>query len=173
MHPTFPNLPGPLSRYFLSKFHPRSVKSPERFLIILSCQIDELLPDLSVKTDENQPLLHKVLSHLPGGLGHFADSNSIPWRLTTTFHPVLTVAMLLTYLPLLAGRLFQRCHLSRIDEVLKCGDSMIKLHMLSHTPSSCLYIQLSVLATAPRILTNFIPSRMKSLSCTDKIEYTE
>ena len=31
--------------------------------------------------------------------------------------------MLLTYLPLLVERLFQRCHLSRIDEVLKCGDS--------------------------------------------------
>ena len=47
-----------------------------------------------------------------------------------TFHPILIVAILLTYLPLLVERLFQRCHLSRIDEVLKFGDSMIDLHMI-------------------------------------------
>ena len=39
--------------------------------------------------------------------------------------------------------------------MLKCGDSMIKPHMLSQIPSSCLKIQLSVLATVPRILINF------------------
>ena len=76
-----------------------------------------------------------AFSHLPGGLGHFADSNSIPYSLTTTFHPVLIVATLLKYLPLLVERLFQQCHLSRIDEVLKCGDSMTKPHMLSQIPS--------------------------------------
>ena len=96
-----------------------------------------------------------AFSHLPGGIGHFADSNSIPWSQTTTIHPVLTVAILLTYLPLLVGRLSQRCHLSRIDEVLKRGDSMINLHMLSQIPSSCLCIQLSLLATVPRTLNIF------------------
>ena len=29
------------------------------------------------------------------------------------------------------------CHFSRIDEVLKCGDSMLDLHMLSKIPLSC------------------------------------
>ena len=46
-HPTFPNLPGLLSKYLLSKFLPRSAHSQERFLFVLSCQIDEFLPDLS------------------------------------------------------------------------------------------------------------------------------
>ena len=59
--------------------------------------------------------------------------------MTTTIHPVLTVAILLTYLPLLVGRLSQRCHLSRIDEVLKRGDFMINLHMRSQIPSSSVY----------------------------------
>ena len=45
---------------------------------------------------------------------------------TANFHPILTVATLLMCLLSLVGRHFQRCHLSRIDEVLKCGDSMIK-----------------------------------------------
>ena len=79
-----------------------------------------------------------AFSHLPGGLGHFADSNSIPQNQTATFHLVLIVALLLMHLLLLVERLFQRCHLSRIDEVLKRGDSMIKLHMLYQIPSvSC------------------------------------
>ena len=76
---------------------------------------------------------------------------------TTTSRPVLTAAILLTYLLLLIGRLFQRCHLSRIDEVLWCGDSVVKLHTLSQIPPSCLHRQHSVLATVPRILPNFFP----------------
>ena len=36
-------------------------------------------------------------------------------------------------------RLFQPCHLSRIDKELKCGESMKNLHMLSQIPSSCLW----------------------------------
>ena len=51
MLPTFPNLPGLLSKYLISKFSPRSAHSPER---------DEFLPDLSVKSDDIQPWLHKV-----------------------------------------------------------------------------------------------------------------
>ena len=86
-----------------------------------------------------QIVFRTAFSRFPRGLEHFADRNSIPKSLTTIFHPVLTVAILLTYLPLLVERLLQRCHLSRIDEVLKCVDSMIKLHMLSQIPSSCLF----------------------------------
>ena len=98
MHRTFPNLPGLLPKNLLSKVSPRSAHSQERLLAILSC-------------------------HIEGGLGCFADSNSIPQNRTTTFHPVLTAAILRKYLLLLVERLFQRCHLSLIDEVLKCGDS--------------------------------------------------
>ena len=60
MHPTLPNLPGRQSKYLLSKFT-RSVFCPERFLVILSCHIDEFSPALSVKSDTIQPLLQKVL----------------------------------------------------------------------------------------------------------------
>ena len=70
-------------------------------------------------------------SHLPGGLGHFADSSSTPQNQTTIFHPILIVAILLMYLLLLFERLSLRYHLSRIDEVLKFDDSMIDLHNFS------------------------------------------
>ena len=108
-----------------------------------------------------QIVFRTVFSRLPRNLGHLADSNSIPKDLTSTFRPVLTVAMLLTYLPSLVGRLFQRCHLSRIDEVLKCCDSMIESHILSQIRSNCPCRQLSVLATVPRIFKCF------SVSCAD------
>ena len=154
-----------------SKFSPRPTQRQKGFLVILSCQIGELLIDLFEKSDDIQPLLQKVLltlrmvpqivfqmafSHGPGGLGCFEDSNSIPQNRTTTFHPFPTVAILLKYLLLLVERLLRRCHLSRIEEVLTCGISMI-----SQIPSSCLCIQLSVCATAPRIFTNFSPSHVK------------
>ena len=42
---------------------------------------------------------------------------------TTIFHPILSVAKLLNFLLSLVERLSQRCHLSRIDEVSKFGDS--------------------------------------------------
>ena len=61
MRPTFPNLPGLPSKYLHSKFLPRSAHSPERFLIILSCQIDEVLPGLELESDDIQPWLQKGL----------------------------------------------------------------------------------------------------------------
>ena len=72
---------------------PRDHHRQESYQEILSCQIDEFSTDLSVKTDDIQPLLQKELlalwvvlqivfhtefSRLPGGLGRFADSNNIP-----------------------------------------------------------------------------------------------
>ena len=54
-----------------------------------------------------------------------------------------------------------------------CGDSMIKLHMLSQIPSSFLCLQLSVCAAAPRILTSFFLSHVKILFCTVEIESIE
>ena len=109
-------------------------------------------------------------SVFPSPLGCFEPSNSILQNRTTTSHQALIVAI--QCLLLLVERLFQRYHLYRIDEVLKCGDSMINLHMLSQIPSSCLYTQLSVLATAPKILISFFPSHVKILLCTDKIVST-
>ena len=50
---------------------------------------------------------------------------------------------------------------------------MLNLHMLIQIPSGCLCIQLSVYATAPRILTNFSPSHVKILFYRDRIESTE
>ena len=93
----------------------------------------------------------KIIGHLNGsshrlsyGLGHVADSNSIPRSQTTTFHPVLIAAILLKYLLSLFERLFQQRHLSRIDEVLKCGDSEMDLNMLSQIPTNCRRAQLFV-----------------------------
>ena len=63
--------------------------------------------------------------------------------------------------------------LSRVDEVLKYDDSMINIHMPSQIPSSCLYIQLSIFATVPIILTNFFPSHVKTSFYTDKTESIE
>ena len=57
--------------------------------------------------------------------------------------------------------------------MLKCGDSVMDLHMLSQIPASCLYMQRSVCATAPRILTNFLPSHVKTSCKTDKTESIE
>ena len=102
----------PLSEYLLSKVSARQTHSQERYQLVRCCQIDEFLIDLSLKSDDIQPLLqeellalrmvlqivfHTEFSHLPGSLGHFADSNSIPWNQTTIFHPILIEAILLTY----------------------------------------------------------------------------
>ena len=68
-----PNFPGLLSKYLLSKFPPRSAHGPGRFLVILSCQIDEFSPDLLVKSDDIQPLLQKVFLAFewsPNGLSY-------------------------------------------------------------------------------------------------------
>ena len=139
---------------------PRSAHSRERSLATLSCQIFAgsfgrrrmLFPKCITGDLNGSP--NRLSNGVPicqRGLGHFADSNSIRWNLTTTFHPILIVATLLMYLLSLIGQLFHRYHLSPIDEMLRCGDSMIKLQMLSQIPSSCLHRQISVLATVPTI----------------------
>ena len=98
----------------------------------------------------------------------------IPITSPGTFHLVLTVAILLVCLLLLVERLFQRCQLSRIDEVFKCGDSMINLYMLSKTPSGCLCFQLSVSVTVPRVKKKlFSVSYEPFFFSTDKIETIE
>ena len=124
---------------------PRIAHSLERYQAILSQQIYALLIHLLLKSDEIQPLLrkellalgmvlqtvfHKEFSHRPGGLGRFADSNSIPKNQTTIFHPILIVATLKCLLSVVEW-LSQRCHLSRMDEVSKCSDSMLDLQMIS------------------------------------------
>ena len=61
MHLTFPNLPGLLPGTLLSTFLARSAHSKERFLVILSCQIDEFLIGLLEKSDENQSVLQQSI----------------------------------------------------------------------------------------------------------------
>ena len=93
MRPTFPTLPDPQSEHLLSKFSQRSAHSRERFLVKLSCQIGEGFIGIALKWIGIQPLIqkellvlwmvlrivfHREFSRLPGGLVHFADSNSIP-----------------------------------------------------------------------------------------------
>ena len=90
------------------------------------------------KSDDIQPVLRKVLLalwmvlqtdfhlaffHQPTSLGRFADSNSIPWRVTTTLYLVLTVAKLLTCLPFIVERLFHRCHFGLGS--MKCWNAVI------------------------------------------------
>ena len=67
---------------------------------------------------------------MPRGLGHFADSNSIPKDQPTISHPILIVAVLLKNILPLFVQLFQQCHLSRIDEVFRFDDSMTSLHRI-------------------------------------------
>ena len=89
----FPDLPNLIPEYLISRFSPRSAHSQKRYLVLLSCQIDKVLINLALKSDDDQPLLqkevlvlcivlqiafHTEFSRLPGGLGHFADGNSIP-----------------------------------------------------------------------------------------------
>ena len=148
MRPSFPNLPGRLS-----KFTSRSIQTLQIFLVKLSCHIGDVLIDLALKSDDIQPLhqkeplalrrvfqsvFHTEFSRLPGGLRHFADSNSIPLNQPTICHPILILATLLKYLLSLVVRLFQQCHLSRVDEVLKFHDSMIDLHIVFQCPMNCL-----------------------------------
>ena len=61
MRPIFPILPDPQSECLFAKFSPRSIHIQERFLVILSCQIDELLFDLLEKSDDIQLVLRTVL----------------------------------------------------------------------------------------------------------------
>ena len=75
--------------------------------------------------------------HLPGGLGHFADFNSIPQNQPTIFHPSLIATAQQTSQPLFCVPLFQQYHSSQIDEVSKFDDSMINLHMICRIPTNC------------------------------------
>ena len=154
----------------LSKFHTRSIRIRGIFQVKLSCRTGGILIGLWQKSGGILPwshtewlvlgmvrriVFHQVFSHLPGSLQHFTNSRSIPLNQPTTFRPSQITTVQQTYLLLLIGRLFQRCHLSRIDEVLTCGDSMTKPHMLSQIPSSCTFSQLLVLATVPKSLISF------------------
>ena len=61
MRSTFPNLPNPQSEYLLSKFSTRSIHTQRRYQVILSCQIDEVLTNLALKSDDIQPFVEKEL----------------------------------------------------------------------------------------------------------------
>ena len=73
--------------------------------------------------------IHTEFSRLPRNLGHFADSNSIPWNLTTIFRPIQTTVIQLTFLLLLSVQLVLQFRLFLIYEVWKSDDSLIILHL--------------------------------------------
>ena len=124
----------------LSKFLPRSTRIQERYQVMLSCQIDEVLINLALKSDDIQlvrqteslglkmvlqiTVLH-VIYHLPGGLGHFAENKCIPQNQPIIFYPSLIATVPQTSHLLFCVPLFQVCHSSRIDRVLKFSDSKI------------------------------------------------
>ena len=159
--PTFPNLPRFLSRYLFSKVLSASRswprKIPGRTFLSNWRILDWSFGEDGWYWTIAPKWIIGPLHGSPNRLSH----GVFPYARSTIFHPGLTVAMLLTYLPSLVGRLFRRCHLSRIDEVLKCGDSMIKSHMLSKFHRVVRTYKLSVLATVARILISFFPSYVK------------
>ena len=57
----------------------------------------------------------------------------------------------------LSYRSFQQYHSSRIDEVYKCGDSMINLHKLCQIPMKCQKRLLLSFMTARETFVNFFP----------------
>ena len=176
MRPTFPNLPNPQSECLLSKLSPRSMHTQERLRVKLFCQTGRALTGPSQKSGDiqwllqNELLVHwmvlqivfqKEISHQPGGLGHFADSNSIPWNPPTIFHPILTVAILLKFFLSLFVRLFQR-HMSRIHEVLKFDDSMTDFTMLAKLQWIVCIDNFCRVVTARETFANSFPSPVKS-----------
>ena len=112
------------SDYLLSIIPPRSMHIPERFLAILSFQIDEFSFDHVLQWDDIQPMLqmelwdlwlvlrivsHNEFSRPQIGLERLADSNSIPRNRTTISHAILTLAIQLTLLLSLFVLLVQQC----------------------------------------------------------------
>ena len=61
MHPNFSILLHLQSEYLLSIILPRSKQIRERFLVILSFQIDEVLPDHVLQCGDVEPMLHMEL----------------------------------------------------------------------------------------------------------------
>ena len=59
--------------------------------------------------------VREKFSRLPRGLEHFAESNSIPWKQPTIFHPGLIARVQQTLLHLFCVPLFQQYHSSQID----------------------------------------------------------
>ena len=84
-------------------------------------------------------VFRKVSSHLPGGLGHFPDSNSIPWNQPTIFDPIPIATVQQTFLHLLGALLLQQYRSFRIGEVFRSTscDSMINLHRILQIPNNC------------------------------------
>ena len=74
-------------------------------------------------------------------------------------HPVQQTSLLL-----FCVLLFWQAHSSRIEEVLKSGDSMISLHRICQIPTN---------QTARETFVNFFPSPEKFLFCTGTTESIE
>ena len=84
-----------------------------------------------------QIAVHKVFSHLPGGLGDFSDNNSLLFNHPTIFHPSLISTIQQQILLSIVVGLFQQCHLFRIVKVSKFDVSVIILHRICQIPMNC------------------------------------
>ena len=62
----------------------------------------------------HQIFVHFEISRLPGSLGHSADSNTISWNLTTTFHSIQIA--LIRLMSLLSTRRTARSAISIVSE---------------------------------------------------------
>ena len=105
-------------------------------------------------------------SHLPGGLGHFADKQSSPQNQLNIFHPSLIATVLQMFPLLLCIPLLQQYHSSRIDEVSKFDASTMNLHRMCPIPMICLCKRLSAFLTAPRTFVSSSLFPEKFLFCT-------
>ena len=150
MHPTFPSLPDLLSEYLLSKFPPRWMHTQERFLVKLSCQIDEVLTVPSQKSDDTPPSTqnelpaHKMVLQ---NAFHYEVINVS--QITLTFHGMCPPFFIQTGLYKYRGSSLSHtaycpfCHLSRFVGVLTYSDSTADLHRLCQIPVNYLCKSLS------------------------------
>ena len=138
----------------LSNFSPQPMHIQGTFQVKLSCPVDGALTGLSRKSDDIQTLhrtewlglsivlrivCHEVFAHLARDLEHFADGNSIPQNQPTIFDPSQIETIQQTSLLFFCALLSQQFHSSRIDEVLKHNDFMIRIHRISEISKNGLY----------------------------------
>ena len=129
-----------------SRFTPRAIHNRERFLGVLSFQIDGFLTDPSWIQDDIQPMnqmeslvlwmVHQnafgtVFSHQTIGLEYFADSSHIPWHPPTNFHPDLIATIQKMSLLWFCVLPSQQSHLFLNGEELMCNDFTIDLHRIA------------------------------------------
>ena len=152
MRPTFLILPDPAIRICPCHDPSTCLHIQERLFVNVYCRTGEFSIDHALRSGDIQKVLrkglwdllmalrifsHKEFSRPLRGLGHFADSNGIPWNQTLISRAILTVAIQPKFLLSLFVLLSQQCHSSQIDEVSKFDDSKLSLHRIFQIPTSC------------------------------------